>query len=67
MDELQVLASPYWAVIVSNNPRKDGILHQVIIRAAGQCIEVNQVSEIGYLAILFKKKTGFITILPLNR
>lgn len=42
----------YLARVVGQNPGKDWILHEVIVRPTSQCVEVHQVLEVRDFSIL---------------
>ena len=49
------------AVIVSNHPGKYRVLHEVIVRATSQCIEVHQVLEVRNFTTLYISKEKTVT------
>ena len=55
MREIAHKALCYLRIIISQHPREDRILHQVIVRAACQCVKMHQVLEICYFTTLMKQ------------
>ena len=45
-DKVYTSSRTYRIIIISNDPREDRILHEIIIGTTGQCIEMHQVCEI---------------------
>ena len=47
-----MVVANYLALIVSQNPGEDWILHEVVVGATSQCVQLHQVLEVGHLSIL---------------
>ena len=50
----EALEKAYIILVVGQNPREDGVLHEVVVRPTSQGVELHQVLEVGHLSILAK-------------
>ena len=47
----------YIALIVSQDPWEDGVLHEVVVRPTGQGVQLHEVLEVGHLSVLVERRT----------